>query len=93
MTEEDKKRYFKILTEGNEKRYYIKIMLLGKQGVGKSTLLKNLLEEPIDSVTPTDGIDIAQRCKVHIENGEWIFHKGNSHLKLWCSVMFYFSSH
>ncbi|XP_076087664.1 uncharacterized protein LOC143058085 [Mytilus galloprovincialis] len=78
MTEEDKKRYFKILKEGNEKRYYIKIMLLGKQGVGKSTLLKNLLQEPIDSVTPTDGIDIAQRCKVNIENGEWIFREGET---------------
>lgn len=78
MTEVNKKIYRKILEDGNEKRYYIKILILGKHGVGKSTLLKNLLNEPIDGVEPTDGIDIVKKSKVNIKNGEWIFHEGNS---------------
>lgn len=76
MNETDKERYIQILREGNEKRYYIKIFFLGKHGVGKTSLMRKLLEEPIDDVVPTDGIDIVKRCKVGIKNGKWIFCEG-----------------
>ncbi|CAC5389060.1 unnamed protein product [Mytilus coruscus] len=73
MTDSEKDKYIKILQEGNEKRYHIKIMILGRQGVGKSSLMRRLLRESIKDVISTDGIDIVRRCKVDIESKDWIF--------------------
>lgn len=77
MTDLEKEKYIKILQEGNEKRYHIKIMILGRQGVGKSSLMRRLLKESTNDVISTDGIDIVRRCKVDIESKDWIFCQGN----------------
>lgn len=77
MNETDKDRYIKILREGNEKRYHIKIMILGRHGVGKTCIMRRLLKEPIQDVQSTDGIDIMKQSKVDIESKEWIFCHGN----------------
>lgn len=58
-----------------EKRYFVRIMIVGKETVGKTCLLKRLLKESTDGVKSTDGIDIRQ-CKIDIEDGIWTIGKG-----------------
>ncbi|XP_063448299.1 probable serine/threonine-protein kinase roco6 [Mytilus trossulus] len=60
----------------NEKRYFVKLMIVGKNGAGKSSLLRRLLQEDTKNVESTDGIDIVvRRCKINTETGEWIIDK------------------
>lgn len=63
----------------NEKRYFVRMMIVGKENVGKTCLLRRLLKDSIDDVSSTDGIDIVvHRCKINIENGAWTIGKGKS---------------
>ncbi|XP_063448302.1 uncharacterized protein LOC134727840 [Mytilus trossulus] len=51
-------------------------MIVGKNGAGKSSLLRRLLKEDTKNVESTDGIDIVvRRCKINTETGEWIIDK------------------
>ncbi|XP_063448291.1 uncharacterized protein LOC134727830 [Mytilus trossulus] len=60
----------------NEKRYFVKLMIVGKDGAGKSSLLRRLLKEDTENVESTDGIDIVvRRCKINTETGEWAIYK------------------
>ena len=78
MSKQQKKHYLRILNEGSEKRFFVKICFLGKKEAGKTTLMKRLLKQDIDINTrsPTDGIDIVKQCKIHLDTGEWINCKG-----------------
>ena len=77
MDEKDKKLYLEIIRSGTEKRYYIRLMIVGESGVGKTCLMRRLLGEGIDDVTSTDGIDvITRKCKIRVSDGEWIPTKG-----------------
>ncbi|XP_076086190.1 uncharacterized protein LOC143056899 isoform X2 [Mytilus galloprovincialis] len=59
-----------------EKRYFVRIMIVGKESAGKKCLLRRLLKEDIDDVTSTDGVDIVvRRCKINIEDGKWTIGK------------------
>lgn len=81
MEKADKERYIKILKEGSQRRYHIKLMILGRHGVGKTSLMKRLLQETIEQVKDvksTDGINIEKKCKVDIVSGKWIFCEGNN---------------
>ena len=51
-------------------------MLFGKEGVGKSTLLRRLLRKPINikKYNNTNGIEVhIHSCDVDIETGAWCF--------------------
>ncbi|XP_063408532.1 uncharacterized protein LOC134692088 [Mytilus trossulus] len=55
-----------------EKRYFVRIMIVGKESAGKTCLMRRLLNESISDVTSTDGVDIVfRRCKINIEDGKW----------------------
>ena len=59
-----------------EKSSCIRVIIIGKEGVGKTSLLRRLLKENIDDVQSTDGVEIVtNRCKISI-NGEWKIEKG-----------------
>lgn len=63
----------------NEKRYFVKLMIVGKDGAGKSSLLRRLLKEDTKNVKSTDGIDIVvRRCKINTETGKWIIDKNGN---------------
>ena len=64
-----------ILKSGTERRYIIRIMIVGPFGVGKTCLLRRLLKKDIHDAISTNGIDIS-RCKVQLNNGRWIFDDG-----------------
>lgn len=79
LSEEDRNKYVKLTTSSEtEKRHFVRIMFVGKESVGKTCLVKRLLGESIDDEPPsTDGVDIIiRRCKINIENGEWIIDQG-----------------
>ncbi|XP_071147416.1 uncharacterized protein [Mytilus edulis] len=77
LSEEDKTSYKKLMqTSKTENRYFVRTMIVGKETVGKTCLLKRLLKEDISDVTSTDGVDIVvRRCKINIEDGKWIIGK------------------
>lgn len=78
MDEEDRQAYATLIQSSKtENRYFVKIMIVGKHSVGKTSLLRKLLKEDITDVKSTDGIDIhIHRSKVNIQNGNWIIEKG-----------------
>ena len=66
--------FSKLLRYGVEENYHIRVMLVGNEGVGKSTLLKRLLKIPvkINKYDSTNGIDIhVHSCDIDIETGAW----------------------
>lgn len=69
---------FKSLVETkSEEMYYIRLVVLGQEGVGKTTLVKRLLQESISDVKSTNGIEInIDKCGISLHNGEWKFHRG-----------------
>ncbi|CAG2184782.1 unnamed protein product [Mytilus edulis] len=77
LSEKDKISYNKLMqTSKKENRYFVRTMIVGKETVGKTCLLRRLLKEDISDVTSTDGVDIVvRRCKINIEDGQWIIGK------------------
>ncbi|XP_076085429.1 uncharacterized protein LOC143056232 [Mytilus galloprovincialis] len=73
LSEEDILRFNKLMqSTQTENRYFVRIMLVGKESVGKTCLLRRLLKENISDVTSTDGVDIVvRRCKINLEDGKW----------------------
>ena len=63
-----------ILRFGEEETYHIRVMLVGNEGVGKSTLLRRLLRKSvkINKYDSTNGIDVhIHSCDVDLETGKW----------------------
>lgn len=78
LPEEDIIRYTELMQSSvTENRYFVRIMIVGKESVGKTCLLKRLLKESTTDVSSTDGIDIViRRCKIDIADGKWIIDEG-----------------
>ncbi|KAL3888019.1 hypothetical protein ACJMK2_000403, partial [Sinanodonta woodiana] len=67
--------YKKALDAGMEKVYNIRVMVVGQFGVGKTTLIKRILDQPvhINEKKSTEGIDVHKHCcKLSLDTGEWI---------------------
>ncbi|XP_052245124.1 uncharacterized protein LOC127854166 isoform X2 [Dreissena polymorpha] len=70
------KLFFKALQDGEEEVKNIRLMVVGMFGVGKTSLVNNLIKDFRDkNITPlsTDGIDL-HRCQV-MEDGDWCLDK------------------
>lgn len=64
--------YLKLLESGSEKKRDIRLVIVGKKGTGKTSLLKRLLGEDMHNrrVSSTNAIEIHKiRCKAN--DGEW----------------------
>ncbi|VDI42130.1 Hypothetical predicted protein [Mytilus galloprovincialis] len=83
LSEEDKISYNKLMqTSKKEKRYFVRVMIVGKGSTGKTCLLRRLLKEDISDVTSTDGVDIVvRRCKINVQDGKWII--GKEYVDFW----------
>ena len=63
-----------ILQRGVEENYHVRVMVVGKEGVGKSTLTKRLIQLPVDirRYNSTDGTDVhIHTCEVDLDSGVW----------------------
>ncbi|XP_053390913.1 uncharacterized protein LOC128553761 [Mercenaria mercenaria] len=70
--------YKKALQDGKVSVYNIRLMVVGHYDVGKTTLTKRLLGEPVNITerASTDGIDVhVDRCKISLKDGAWILQK------------------
>ncbi|CAC5371597.1 unnamed protein product [Mytilus coruscus] len=72
MDETSIKIYLKALETGSERRRDINLVIVGKKGVGKTSLVRRLFGENIDDVKSTNGIEIhRRRCRISLNNWEW----------------------
>lgn len=75
--------YYKALEEGTEKDYNIRLMLVGHFGVGKTTVARRLLQESLDNLNSTEGIEtLVRRARIDIHTGEWSFERNGHDLDL-----------
>ncbi|CAG2188075.1 unnamed protein product [Mytilus edulis] len=75
MSIQDREEFLKAAKSGITKRHTIRVMIVGEKSVGKTCLLRRLMDEEIDDVESTDGINIERRkCQIDIETGKWHFH-------------------
>ncbi|CAC5382461.1 unnamed protein product [Mytilus coruscus] len=66
--------YLKLLESGSEKKRDIRLVIVGKKGAGKTSLLKRLFGEKMGGVRSTNGIEI-HRVKCHAETNDGIWNK------------------
>ncbi|CAG2233479.1 unnamed protein product [Mytilus edulis] len=60
------------IRSGKEVRQYVRIHVIGKDSVGKTSLVRRLLGQGFELETKsTDGIDITRNCQIRAENGQW----------------------
>ncbi|XP_052075286.1 uncharacterized protein LOC127712721 isoform X3 [Mytilus californianus] len=64
--------YLKLLESGSEKKRDIRLVIVGKKGAGKTSLIKRLFSEENTDVTSTNGIEIHTiKCKAMTDDGIW----------------------
>lgn len=81
----ERNKIWDAMKSGTESRQYVRIQVIGKDGVGKTSLVRRLLGKQIDDVESTDGIDIDKTCQIKTSDGEWIVGEGrcNFHIYTW----------
>lgn len=74
MSIHDKEEFLRASKSSIRKRHTIRVMIVGGKTVGKTCLLRRLMNKKIDDVRSTDGINIERKkCQIDIETGEWHF--------------------
>ncbi|XP_076080554.1 uncharacterized protein LOC143051544 isoform X2 [Mytilus galloprovincialis] len=64
--------YLNALESGSERRRDINLIIVGKKSVGKTSLVRRLFGEEVQSVKSTNGIEIhRRRCRINLSNWEW----------------------
>ncbi|CAC5386289.1 unnamed protein product [Mytilus coruscus] len=63
------------IKDGTEIRRYVRIQVIGKAGVGKSSLIRTLVGDFNTKLNSTDGIDIVKKCQIRTTDGEWVIGK------------------
>lgn len=72
MDENAIKIYLKTLATGSERRRDINLVIVGKKGVGKTSLVRRLFGENINDVKSTNGMEIHRsRCRISLNDWEW----------------------
>lgn len=65
--------YLEAMDDEKEKIHNIRLIVVGNEGVGKTTLCRRLMGQSIQGVKSTNGIDIKQRIVVNLNTGERSF--------------------
>ncbi|KAK3604489.1 hypothetical protein CHS0354_019082, partial [Potamilus streckersoni] len=74
MDEKSQQLYREALASGKERVYNIRLMVIGHQGVGKTSLVKRLLGEEVreNETESTEGIEVHTACcQIDHETKEW----------------------
>ncbi|XP_052081768.1 uncharacterized protein LOC127719588 [Mytilus californianus] len=70
----DIERFRQLVEKGSEQRHYVRIVVVGEQGAGKSCFVHRLLDKEIKDVVSTDCLDIQINvCGVDLDTEEWCF--------------------
>ncbi|XP_063420669.1 probable serine/threonine-protein kinase pats1 [Mytilus trossulus] len=73
MSVHDRDMFLKAASTGTAVRYYVRVMIVGESGVGKTCLLRRLMKKDINGVNSTNGINIeVRKCKIDLKKKEWI---------------------
>ncbi|VDI47700.1 Hypothetical predicted protein, partial [Mytilus galloprovincialis] len=76
LIHDDEKQKFiqKLLLKGEcGKHHFARVVFIGKNGVGKTSLMRRLLwqnKEQVISTESTDGIEI-EKCNINVKTGMW----------------------
>lgn len=62
-----------------EDRRYVRVLVIGKDKVGKTSLVRRLLGKNINGTKSTDGIEIVKECQIQRDTRKWIVGKGKLH--------------
>lgn len=73
---DERNRYMRAIEVGSEVREYVRIQVIGKDRVGKTSLVYRLLGYGRYDGKSTDGIEINRKCQIRKKDGEWIVGKG-----------------
>lgn len=69
------------LLEGDEVRRFVRINVIGKDRVGKTSLVRTLLGKVFDAeLKSTDGIDINRTRQIRVRDGKWTVGEGESRI-------------
>lgn len=81
--------YLDLLKSGSEKKRDIRIVIVGKKGSGKTSLVRKLFGKKIEEVTSTNGIEIHRiRCNANTDDGIWNIYDGMT-FKLYLFLILY----
>ncbi|XP_052097296.1 uncharacterized protein LOC127732256 [Mytilus californianus] len=69
------------IKDGTEIRRYVRIQVIGKDGVGKSSLVRRLVGDDDTKLRSTDGIDIVKKCQIRTTDGKWVIGEGETERK------------
>ncbi|CAG2184693.1 unnamed protein product [Mytilus edulis] len=72
ITKAERKTYMDAVQSGTEVRKYVRIQVIGKDRVGKTSLVHRLLGYKKHDGKSTDGIAIDRKCLIRESDGEWI---------------------
>ncbi|XP_076115884.1 uncharacterized protein LOC143083515 [Mytilus galloprovincialis] len=74
ISADERNAYMDPIKSGEEVRQYVRIQVIGKDRVGKTSLVHRLLflDEGKYKGKSTDGIDINRKCQIRTSDGEWI---------------------
>ncbi|XP_052073940.1 uncharacterized protein LOC127711826 [Mytilus californianus] len=72
---DERNSYMKAIEFGSEVREYVRIQVIGKDRVGKTSLVSRLLGYGSHDGKSTDGIEINRKCQIRKKDGEWIVGK------------------
>ncbi|CAG2248973.1 unnamed protein product [Mytilus edulis] len=72
---QNRNEHIATIKDGTEIRRYVRIHVIGKDGVGKSSLVRTLVGDNNTPLKSTDGIDIVKKCKIRTTDGEWVIDK------------------
>ncbi|CAC5355479.1 unnamed protein product [Mytilus coruscus] len=71
----EKNIYMEAIKSGTEVRKFVRIQVIGKDRVGKTSLVRRLLGYDKHDGTSTDGIEIDRNCQIRTSDGVWIVGK------------------
>lgn len=65
------------ILEGDEVRRFVRINVIGKDRVGKTSLVRTLLGKVFNAeLKSTDGIDINRTRQIRVRDGKWTIGEG-----------------
>lgn len=70
---DEKNTYMDTINTGIEVRQYVRIHVIGKDRVGKTSLVRRLLflEDGAYDGKSTDGIEVERKCQIRRKDGKW----------------------